>query len=407
MRIGVPTTSYPRFAGDPAGAFVRALCIALVARGHACEVLAPDDAEARALDDDGVLVTRVPYLPPGWPTTFYGAGAPDNLAADPRTVVGALTFPPRLAAEIALRGRRWDAVLSHWALPSALATWAARGAAAHVAVWHSADVHLARRLAGSRAWDLVRRTAARHVLVAEHLRERLCRGAHAGPEGTAIVPMGVDWPATAPTRAPLPGRPLRALVLARLVPIKRVELAIDAVERSAGVELVVAGDGPMRRALEERAGALGARARFVGTVGPTERDELLGWCDLLLATSGEREDGGTEGCPVAPREALAHGAMVLATDDVVHRELAERARGAVVLARVEELPGALARLARDPTAVLAARARARRAAADDAWPRVAATIEALIEDARADQSSTRRAPGWGAASSWRGSRVSG
>ena len=239
MRIGILTTSYPRFDGDAAGSFVRALCVALVRMGHTCEVLAPSDPDARVLRDQEITIHRVPSRAPGAPPLFYAAGVPDNVRSDPRALAAAAVFLPSLAIAASHRAVRWDAVLSHWAVPSALVSRAIFGARRHVAVWHSADVQLAVKLLGPRAWRTVRGAANAHAFVAEHLRVRL--GAEGDPRAH-VVPMGIDLP-RAIERPGLRGRALRALVVARLVPIKRVELAIRAAEE-AGAELVIAGEGP-------------------------------------------------------------------------------------------------------------------------------------------------------------------
>lgn len=380
MRIGVPTTSYPRFEGDAAGVFVRELCRALVGRGHTCEVIAPDDEAVGPLADPGIEIVRASHRAPGWPRTFYGAGAPDNIARDRRALLGALGFATGLVRLVRARAPRWDAVISHWALPSAAATYLSRVAARHVAVWHSADVHLAHAHLGRAAWPLLRPMADAHVFVAGHLRDRL--GAGHDPRAT-VIPMGVPWPAVAVDRAPLAARSLRVLVLARLVPIKRVALAIEACAAAGDVELVVAGDGPERESLERGVTRRGLRVRFVGAVGEREKRDLFAWADVFLATSGRAPTGATEGYPVAPREALAHGVMVLATENEAHRELAARCGPAVLLAPEETLAAQLRALAADPQRVQALSRSARSAVADDDWPRVAQRFERLLTARRA------------------------
>jgi glycosyltransferase involved in cell wall biosynthesis len=383
MRIGVPTTSYPRFVGDPAGSFVRALCMALVDAGHTCEVLAPDDPSVEGLTDRGVTVERVCARVRGLPPTFYAAGVPDNVRRDPRALLGLGLFVSSLVRAIAQRAGRWDAVLSHWAVPCAMATRLGFGAARHVAVWHSADVQLAARVLGGQAWRAMREAASEHVFVAEHLRARL------GAEYDArahVVPMGVALPQASWHRANDATRPLRALVLARLVPIKRVELAIRAAEE-AGIELVVGGDGPERARLERLAQR--ASTRFVGAVGEEARARLFSECAVLLATSAHDPLGATEGYPVAPREALAHGLVVVATDDPVHRELARRCGEAVIVTGEGTLATVLRELSRAPERVSALRAVAPAGVATDSWPRVTRRIEALLTP----HSSMRRAPG--------------
>ncbi|MBX7191793.1 MAG: glycosyltransferase family 4 protein [Sandaracinaceae bacterium] len=374
MRIGVATTSYPRFEGDPAGSFVRALGRALVARGHTCEVLAPDDDAATALGDEGIEIERVTSRLRAAPPAFYGAGVPDNLRRDPRALASALAFVPRLTLAARARAKRWDAAMSHWAIPSSVALGASFGATRHVAVWHSADVWLARRLVGRGAWPLLRGAAAEHVFVAAHLRARL--GADADRRAH-VIPMGIELPRSLTRVARDPSRALRALVLGRLVPIKRVELAIEACDR-AGVSLVVAGDGPERARLEALARRATVPVRFVGVVDEAARERLLAESDVLLATSAHSPHGATEGYPVAPREALAHGVVVLATDDPVHTELARRVGAPVCLAPEPELARALAQLAGDPRRLSRLSAEACGAVRADAWPNVARAFEALL-----------------------------
>jgi glycosyltransferase involved in cell wall biosynthesis len=225
--------------------------------------------------------------------------------------------------------------------------------------------------------------ASEHVFVAEHLRARL--GAAHDPRAH-VVPMGVALPEPGWCRASGPPRPLRALVLARLIPMKRVELAIRAAEE-AGVELVVAGEGPERPRLE----ALARTARFVGVVDEAARARLFAECDVLLATSAHDPRGVTEGYPVAPREALAHGLVVLATDDPVHRELARRASGAVIVAPDDAFATALLALSRSPERLAALRALAPTSVSSDEWPRVASRIEALLDPQRLRCTRTERA----------------
>lgn len=127
----------------------------------------------------------------------------------------------------------------------------------------------------------------------------------------ALVPKGVDVP-------PSPGRdtarrmlgvsPDAVVVgsLARLVEQKRLDRFVDAVARlPAPVTGLVAGDGPLRPALEERARAAGADVRFLGHVDDVGR--FLAALDLLLVTSDR------EGLANAMLEALAAGVPVVST----------------------------------------------------------------------------------------------
>jgi glycosyltransferase involved in cell wall biosynthesis len=90
------------------------------------------------------------------------------------------------------------------------------------------------------------------------------------------------------------------LSLGRLVPYKRIDLAIQAAEH-LGLRLIVAGDGPDRRRLERIAGG---HTEFVGAVPEQEAGRLLETCAMLVFCA--EEDFG-----IAPVEANAHGAPVV------------------------------------------------------------------------------------------------
>ncbi|HEX8109082.1 MAG TPA: hypothetical protein VF516_15220, partial [Kofleriaceae bacterium] len=68
MQLGVVTTSYPRFPGDPAGNFVAAHVAALRALGHHVEVIAAGggatDNEPRDAARGGVNRPALPGEPP-------------------------------------------------------------------------------------------------------------------------------------------------------------------------------------------------------------------------------------------------------------------------------------------------------------------------------------------------------
>jgi glycosyltransferase involved in cell wall biosynthesis len=97
----------------------------------------------------------------------------------------------------------------------------------------------------------------------------------------------------------------RALVVSRLAPEKGVDVAIDAC-RSAGIGLVVAGDGPELEAL--RAHARGANVEFVGRVDDEAVARLRRRAAVALVPSRSAETFG-----LAAAEALAAGVPVVAS----------------------------------------------------------------------------------------------
>lgn len=273
MKIGVVTTSYPRWPGDGAGSFVAGHVAALRRLGHTVDVVAAADGES---------------------PLFYRGGAPDALERSPRALLSAAAFLPRFTARILRRARAWDQIIAHW-LPCALAALPARKPLTAIA--HGGDVYTLKRL-GLLAPALRLLRGARVVYVAEHL-------------GTGTVqPMGLDL-AHFRALGRAPASPPTVLVAARLVPIKGVDVAIEAMAALPDMQLVIAGDGPERRALEAR--ARHARVTFLGEVDTKKRDELLRAATVVAVPSRVMPGGRREGCPTIGLEALAAGVPVVAT----------------------------------------------------------------------------------------------
>ncbi len=367
MRIGVVTTSYPRTPGDAAGNFVGGHVSALRSLGHHVDVIAAGDAR-----DPGAVRIADSAL-------FYRGGAPDRLEHAPiRAGLAAAAFTARLVAAVARRARHWDAIVAHWLAPSALA--ALPSTAPLTAIAHGGDIHTLRRLRLlTPVLHALHLRRARLVFVSEELRA-LARAAAprlASWLATAIVqPMGLDVAHfTALGRAPT--TPPMILVAARLVPLKGVDVAIDAASQLAMcARLVIAGDGPERAALAARVIAhSSSRANphlvieLVGEVSAAARDQLLREASVVVVPSRVVASGRTEGCPMIALEALAAGVPVVAS---AVGGLAER--GAPIELVPADDPPALARTIEHVLARPCAEAELRAAVADLDWIDVATRL---------------------------------
>jgi glycosyltransferase involved in cell wall biosynthesis len=152
-----------------------------------------------------------------------------------------------------------------------------------------------------------------------------------------ITPMGVRLADLAPKRSRKALRRAWAfhrftvLFLGRLVPIKGVDLLIDALAGSEGVELVVAGDGPERQRLERRASRRRVQTRFLGAVGPDERAELLTATDVLAVPSRVLGSGRHEGLPLVLIEAMGAGLPVVAARTGAVKEIIEDSKSGLLV----------------------------------------------------------------------------
>jgi glycosyltransferase involved in cell wall biosynthesis len=261
MKVGVLTTSYPRFPGDPAGHFVADAVEHLRARGLDVAVVGPQQFHTYGL--------------------AYGHGVLGNLRRRPWL---ALFVPPLLASFVrAARRVEADLLHAHWLSAGWVA--ARTGKPYVVQVWGT-DIELARR-----APRLVRGTlrGARLVIAAS---TALAQAASLlGAREVRVIPSGVDLPAAAGQEADPP----EVLYAGRLSEEKGV---LELVEATDGMNLIVAGDGPLR-----------GRMPFArGFVPHDELERLYARAAVVVCPSRR------EGFGVACLEAMAHGRPVVATD---------------------------------------------------------------------------------------------
>ena len=129
-----------------------------------------------------------------------------------------------------------------------------------------------------------------------------------------VIPLGVDHDRFTPHAAPpgcmqrgAPAGRVRLAMAIRLSPEKRPSIAVDAVAelvaRGLDVQLVIAGDGPLRARLERR--ARGLPVTFAGHLPPDGVAALLAGSDVALAP------GPVETFGLAALEALACGTQVV------------------------------------------------------------------------------------------------
>jgi glycosyltransferase involved in cell wall biosynthesis len=324
MKLGVLTTSYPRWPGDPAGNFVGAHVAALRELGHDVDVIA---AGERSPDDDARgIYLRAALRPRCAPRQgrdlripsrlFFRGGAPDVLEQHPlRTLGDALAFSTRFAAAVATRAARWESIVAHWLVPSALAALPSR--APLLAIAHGGDVHTLRRMRLlAPVLHALHARRAELVFVSAELRAIAMREVPSLARwlaGGRVQPMGIDVARFA-TLARTPTDPPTVAIAARLVPLKGVDVAIAALAHvRMPVRLVIAGDGPERARLEHRAARLARPVEFLGTVGLAARDALLARASCVVVPSRVTPSGRTEGTPLIALEALASGVPVVAS----------------------------------------------------------------------------------------------
>ena len=354
--IGVLCTSYPRGPDDHAGSFVRTRVRALVAAGQAVEVIAAGAGSAGSADN--LRVFRVPAA--GAAEIFYAGGAPEALESGgfgrrAGAWLEAVHFTARMTALATQRSAGWNAVESHWLLPSALVACAVVPHLRHRAHAHGGDVFLLARFPGGASLArLLCRSVTELVFASADLRERFARLCGDTPEAlgarTSVEPAPYDSllfrPRPAGERQSLRGRlglaRFTLLAAGRLVPIKGFDVLVSAVGHlPARVRptLVIAGTGPQEPRLRRLAAACAVDLRLPGLLSPSRLAEWMTAADLFVHPCRPLSNGRSEGAPVVVREALAAGLPVVASAEGGLAELAGRERLTLV---APENPSALA-----------------------------------------------------------------
>jgi glycosyltransferase involved in cell wall biosynthesis len=152
------------------------------------------------------------------------------------------------------------------------------------------------------------------------------------------------------------------ITVARLIPQKRVELAIEALAhiRAVGQEvtLTIVGDGPDRARLEQVAHSQGVTdaVTFVGAVAPDQVSKYLATADVMLFPAAH------EGFGLVAAEALMSGVAVVACWDGggVLDIVPEKGAGRLVIPRPEAIADATIDLLNDRARAASARAEGER-----------------------------------------------
>lgn len=322
------TSSFPSAPADETCGYIRDFARAL-SHEFDVRVLAPADSKAREWPEDSFSLVRSSSWLPGRLDPFRATVDFNDLLSESLWVKSASAISLTAFFNDAIKhALQADAICSHWLAPCGFmgAAISRLTGKPHIAVEHSGALHLLARMQGGRRLArFIARGSRRIVTVSEDLRDRLISLCPEAAGKAQVIPMGVG--ATGMRKAgPMPPGGITAeagrddadrmrtvLFIGRLSKIKGVDVLIRAMEGIENAQLLVAGDGGLRRELEELARGFSITARFLGQVGAGRREELLSSCDAVVIPSLVMPCGRTEGTPVVCIEAMAAGRPVIAS----------------------------------------------------------------------------------------------
>jgi glycosyltransferase involved in cell wall biosynthesis len=325
----------------------------------------------------GVEITRVPIL-----------GRSDPSAA---SLVSMLSYPAAawLAAARKMRGRKYDLINAHFAVPtgpgSLPVAWLSR--VPHVLSLHGGDIYdPSKRLSPHRhfalRWAVTAALRGSRAVVAQsqNTKENAYRYYDfRGP--IEIIPLGIRQPEFAPVpRAPLglPESVFLAVTVGRLVKRKGLDRLLEAFARRecGALHLAIVGGGPELEPLRARAQTLGIadRVHFEGRVEEERKWQILHASDAYVSATLH------EGFGLVYLEGMAAGLPVVTPDHGGQVDfLREGVTGYMVPAGdTAALAAAIARLAADPETARRMGAENRRRAPEHRIERCAEAYEALF-----------------------------
>ncbi|MFL5460126.1 MAG: glycosyltransferase family 4 protein [Gemmatimonadales bacterium] len=327
LRILTVTHNYPRFVGDPAGAFAARLAEGVAARGHDVHVVAPHAPGLQTREQvGGVTLRRFRYAPEGMERVAYTGGLHQGTLRSP---LAAMVFPGFLLAfEIAVRQAartfRPHVVHAHWWFPGGWFT--SHTGLPYVITCHGSDVRLLER--GAPVRSVARKVldrAARVTAVSRFLIQDIRRLLPDLKVEPVVTPMPLDVMRFQSGERQPKAVPPRILYAGNLLPSKGVDLLLAAAAtlkgRGVQYELKILGEGPAQQSLRSQADRLGISNHIIwSSFVPQERmpQEYGASTVTVLPTRGR-----AEGLGLTLVEALLAGSSVVGTraggiPEVVH-----------------------------------------------------------------------------------------
>lgn len=328
MRLLFLTQTYPRFAGDSSGPFIRDLALGLTRLGESVEILAPHATGLPSRwHDEGLEVNTFRYAPQRFEAVGYSRTleADEGLRPLARLVAPLYLAGARRALARRLRAGDLDGVHAHWVVPNGLVAAALAKRCRFGVGLHGSDVFLAEKPL-VRAW--VGRALVRASFMTGCSPELVDRVAALGfPRQQArVIPYGVDGSRFRPEgegrqawreRLRVPAEAPLALGVGRMATKKGFQVLIAALPellvRCPDLHVALAGGGDRLAEFERATERWRDRVHLPGAVRHDELPRLYRAADLFVMPAVHDRRGNVDGLPNVVLEAMASGLPVVAT----------------------------------------------------------------------------------------------
>jgi glycosyltransferase involved in cell wall biosynthesis len=322
MKIGVITSVYPEFKGDPHGIFVHRLMREISKQGHDVRILAPYSGEKTNYTLDGVKVEKFNYFYPKRFQRLCGrSGMIDNIKEGIFVKFQLLTFILFNSINSLRKLHDMDVIHVQWPIPNGLGALLLKTFynINYINTVHGEEVYLSQRyhtmfilklLVNNSFKTVTNSSATLNVSVESGLKK----------EKLEIIPFGVDTTFFQPLNLQKDEEIFQILSIGYLIERKGFEYLIRAVneivKNKYNVKLDIVGSGPretqIRKLIKEL--KLEDRIRIVSNLSDDELLKTYNSSDLFVLPSIIDSQGNTEGLGVVLLEAMACGIPVLGSN---------------------------------------------------------------------------------------------
>ena len=307
--ILILTSSFPRYEGDYAGAFVQDTCEALLASGYTSSVISPSGRERSEYQPPGIPVHRFDYfLPRSAQGVAFGGGIAHNLSHSSHALIQLPFFLLQFARRTVALSRDHRIMLANWLFPSGIVGAIAKSLTKTplVMIARGSDVNRASGVIKRGLIGCIARRADAVICVSDQLKRTLIE-CGVPPDRVHSFPDGVDAFDRRFER-----EPCRVSFIGRLVEGKGVEdllHAVSSLSEDHFLHLDVAGDGPLMGVLKSQTLRIQGPTdvRFLGRISRDDVPDLMSRSSILALPSL------SEGLPDTILTAMACGTSVLST----------------------------------------------------------------------------------------------
>ncbi|MBD5536390.1 MAG: glycosyltransferase family 4 protein [Lachnospiraceae bacterium] len=313
-KLLVTASTFPRWEGDTEPRFVLDLASHMT-NEYDVTVLVPAAPGAKDREKlEGVQVIRYHYFPiHKWETLCYpGAIVPRIREKKVRALLVPFLFLS-LYFHLLKILPNYDIVHAHWLIPQGIVQSFFKKP--YIVTGHGGDITSLNKGVLRKLKIRCLKRATSVTVVSEHLKKKL---QELVPDiNPIVIPMGVDTEKFG-RQYYVPnyfgqGDKKVVLFVGRLAEKKGVMYLIDAMRKIDAI-LVIVGDGPLKKVLEQQASDMGKRVAFLGAKTHDELKLIYASADVFVAPSITAKDGDQEGIPTAIMEAMASGLPIVASN---------------------------------------------------------------------------------------------